>query len=179
MANFRTGTLGDLAVQFTLLSLVAFGGANAVVPEIHRLAVGLRHWTTDAEFARLFAIANAAPGPNVMISTLVGWKAAGIPGAIVATLAMCGPTCVLTYFVSRAWERWLVTRLGAAIGAGLTPVTVGFIGASALLLSRGADTSWRLAIVTVATALVAWRTKLNPLWCLAAAAGLGLAGALG
>jgi chromate transporter len=92
---------------------------------------------------------------------------------------MCAPTCVLTYYVSKGWERWRLTRVGKAIAAGLTPVTVGFVGASALLLSRGADTSWRLAAVTAATALVAWRTKLNPLWCLAAAAGLGLAGALG
>lgn len=175
----KPGVLGDLAVQFVLLSLVAFGGANAVVPEIHRLCVGVRHWMSDAEFAHLFAIAQAAPGPNVMISTLVGWRVAGIPGALVATLAMCGPTCLLTYLVSRSWERWRSTRLGAAIGAGLAPVTVGMVASSAWLLTRAADSDWRLGLVTAASTLLAWRTRLNPLWCLGAAAALGLAGALG
>ena len=171
--------LGDLAVQFMILSLVAFGGANAVVPELHRLSVTLRHWMTDAEFANLFAIAQAAPGPNVMIATLVGWKAAGLPGALVATVAMCAPSCLLTYFAARAWERWRETRWRAAIGAGLAPVTVGLVVASAWLLAHAADRQWRLVAVTAATAIVVYATKLNPLWCLAAAAGLGLAGVLG
>ncbi len=88
--------LGALAGQFVVLSLIAFGGANAVVPEIHRQSVELHRWMSDREFADLFAIAQAAPGPNVMISTLVGWKVAGIPGGLVATLAMCAPSCLLT-----------------------------------------------------------------------------------
>jgi hypothetical protein len=88
-----------LCVQFALLSLLAFGGANSVVPEMHRQAVDVHHWMTGSQFAALFAIAQAAPGPNFMISTLVGWKAAGLAGALIATLAMCGPSCVLTFWV--------------------------------------------------------------------------------
>ena len=175
----KSSPLGDVALQFALLSLVAFGGANAVVPEMHRLAVTLRHWTSDAEFANLFAIAQAAPGPNVMIATLIGWKAAGLVGAVVATVAMCAPSCLLTYFAAKAWERWRETRWRAALGAGLAPVTVGLIVSSAWLLAHAADRGWKLVAVTTATAVVAYATKLNPLWCLAAAAGLGLAGLLG
>jgi len=67
-----------LALQFAGLSLVAFGGANAVIPEIHRQAVEVHHWMTDQDFASLFAIAQAAPGPNFLVTTLVGWKAAGL-----------------------------------------------------------------------------------------------------
>jgi chromate transporter len=167
-----------LAAQFVILSLVAFGGANAVVPEMQRQSVELHHWMNGREFAALFAIAQAAPGPNVMIATLVGWKVAGIVGGLVATVAMCAPSCVLAYFVARLWDRYRETRWRAAIGAGLAPLTVGLVAASAWLLSSAADLEWRLTLVTVATALVGYLTKLNPLWCLGAAAGLGFAGLL-
>jgi chromate transporter len=170
--------LGALAGQFVVLSLIAFGGANAVVPEIHRQSVELHRWMSDREFADLFAIAQAAPGPNVMISTLVGWKVAGVPGGLVATLAMCGPSCLLTFFVARVWDRYRETRWRAAIGAGLAPVTVGLVAASAWLLAHAADLQWRLALVTVATAIVGYVTRLNPLWCLGAAAALGFGGVL-
>jgi chromate transporter len=171
--------LTDLVPTFVVLSLIAFGGANAVVPEMHRQAVDLRHWMSDAQFTDLFAIAQAAPGPNVMISTLIGWKVAGIAGALAATLAMCGPSCLLTYFAAGIWERNREARWRATAGAGLAPLSVGMVAASAWLLSHAADRDWRLAIVTVATAVAAFFTKLNPLWFLAGAAALGLAGALG
>jgi chromate transporter len=170
--------LGALAGQFVLLSLVAFGGANAVVPEIHRQAVDVHRWMGDAEFADLFAIAQAAPGPNVMISTLVGWKVAGIVGGLVATVAMCAPSCLLTYFVARLWDRYRETPWRMALGAGLAPLTVGLVASSAWLLAHAADLQWRLALVTAATAVVAFFSKLNPLWCLGAAAALGFAGVL-
>lgn len=172
-------TLSAIALQFAGLSLVAFGGANAVIPEIHHQAVDVRHWMTDQDFASLFAIAQAAPGPNFLVSTLVGWKAAGLAGALVATAAMCGPSCILTFWVAKVWDRYRETGWRMAVGAGLAPVTVGFVFSSAFVLTRAADRSWRLALVTVASAAIAYFTKLNPLWCLLAAGALGLAGVLG
>jgi chromate transporter len=170
--------LGALAGQFVVLSLVAFGGANAVVPEIHRQAVELHHWMADAEFADLFAIAQAATGPNVMISTLVGWKVDGIVGGLVATVAMCAPSCVLTYFVARVWDRHRDRPWRIAVAAGLAPLTVGLVASSAWLLAHAADLQWRLALVTAATAAAAYVSKRNPLWWLGAAAALGFAGVL-
>lgn len=172
-------TLGTIFVQFVILSLLAFGGANAVVPEIHRQSVEVHHWMTDKDFAALFAIAQAAPGPNFLISTLVGWKAAGIPGALVATLAMCAPSCLLTYWIVKAWDRYRETAWGMAIAGGIAPVTVGLVSSSAYVLVRAADHEWKLAAITAGTAAVAYFTKLNPLWCLAAAAGLGFTGLVG
>jgi chromate transporter len=169
-------TLGALAVQFTLLSLLAFGGANAVVPEMHRQAVDVHHWMSDADFTALFAIAQAAPGPNFMVSTLVGWKAAGLAGALVATVAMCGPSCLLTYWVAKAWDRFREAPWRRALAAGLAPVTVGLVAATFWLLARAADRDLALGLVTAATLATAWFTRLSPLWCLAAAAGLGLLG---
>jgi len=172
-------TLAVLAAQFAGLSLVAFGGANAVIPEIHHQAVDVRHWMTDQDFAALFAIAQAAPGPNFLVSTLVGWKAAGLAGALVATAAMCAPSCLLTFWVARAWDRYHGTEWRVVVGAGLAPVTVGFVFASAFVLIRAADTGWRLGLVTAGSAAIAYFTRLNPLWCLLAAGALGVAGVLG
>ncbi len=172
------GTLETLAGQFAVLSLLAFGGANAVVPEMHRQAVEVHRWMSDKDFAALFAIAQAVPGPNFLISTLVGLKAAGPLGAVVATAAMCAPSCLLTFWAAKAWDRYRATRIRMALAAGLAPVTVGLVFASAWLLARAADREWRLAAVTAATAAVAALTRLNPLWCLAAAAALGAAGML-
>ena len=171
-------TLVAIALQFAGLSVVAFGGANAVIPEIHHQAVDVRHWMTDQDFASLFAIAQAAPGPNFLVSTLVGWKAAGLAGALVATAAMCGPSCLLTFWVAKAWDRYRETEWRIAVGAGLAPVTVGFVFSSAFVLIRAADRGWRLAAVTAASAAFAYFTKLNPLWCLLIAGALGLAGVL-
>ena len=172
-------TLQTLAIQFGVLSLLAFGGANAVLPEIHRQSVAVHHWMTDKDFAALFAIAQAAPGPNFLISTLVGWKAAGIAGALVATAAMCAPSCVATFWVIKLWDRHRDHPWRTAIGAGIAPVTVGLIFSSAYVLVRAADSNWRLAVVTAASAGIVYFTKLNPLWCLAGAALLGLTGVFG
>ena len=172
------GTLTALALQFAILSLLAFGGANAVVPEMHRQAVDVHRWMSDGEFVALFAIAQAAPGPNFLIATLVGLKAGGLPGAVIATLAMCAPSCLLTYGATRVWDRYRETRLRAALAAGLAPVTVGLVFTSAWILARSADHGWQLALVTLATGALAYFSRLNPLWFLAAAAGLGAAGLL-
>ena len=102
-----------------------------------------------------------------------------LAGALVATLAMCAPSCLLTFGAIRAWDRYRETRWRVAIAAGIAPVTVGLVFASAYVLARAADRGWRLAAVTAASAAVAYFTRLNPLWCLAAAAALGASGVLG
>ena len=114
-----------LAVQFAIMSLLALGGANAVVPEIHRQVVDLRSWMTERQFADMFAISQAAPGPNVMIVTLVGYHVAGMWGAVVTTLAMCGPTAALAAYLSRTWDRFRHKPWRIVVQAGLVPISVG------------------------------------------------------
>jgi chromate transporter len=97
--------LFSLISTFALLSLFAIGGANAAVPEMHRIAVEAHHWMTEKQFADAFAISQLSPGPNVLIVTLIGYAVAGVAGALGATLAMCVPTAVLAYFVSRRLAR--------------------------------------------------------------------------
>lgn len=172
----KDDALGTLAWQFALLSLVAFGGANAVMPEIHRQAVDLHGWTTERQFTDFFAIAQAAPGPNVLIVTLLGWQTAGLPGAIVTTLAMCGPSSLLAFGTARLWERFREARWRRVVQIGVVPVTVGLIAASAFVLARIADTRLSLTLITLGTAALAHWTKIHPLWAIGAAA---VAGALG
>lgn len=170
------GTLLTLAGYFALLSLFAIGGANAAVPEMHRLAVDVMHWMNDRQFTDLFAIAQVTPGPNVIIVTLIGYHVAGVIGAVVATLAMCGPTGVLAYFGGRTWERFKDARWRVAIQAGITPISIGLIAASAFVVAWAADHDWLAFGLTVATAAATYLTRLSPLWFFAAAGALGFAG---
>ena len=164
----KPGVLLVLAGQFALMSLFAIGGANSAVPEMHRLAVEVEHWMSEQQFTDIFAIAQVTPGPNVIIVTLIGYQAAGLAGALVATLAMCGPTCVLAFYVGRIWERFKDAPWRAAIQGGLLPISIGLIAASSFVVAA--------AVIIVATAIVPYTTRLNPLWAFAAAALVGLAG---
>jgi len=168
--------LGALAAHFALLSLVAVGGINAVVPDMHRLVVDGNHWMSDREFADLFAISSAAPGPNVLIVSLIGFKLAGIVGALVATVAMCGPSSVLSYVVSRLWQRAHGAAWRDFIRRSLAPVTIGLVVASGWVLCRAADTDWLGIVITIATVAALLGSTLNPLWLLGAAGLLGLSG---
>ena len=166
-----------IAGQFSALSLLAFGGGvNTVVPELHRQAVPLHRWMDDRTFADLFAIAQASPGPNMLIVTLVGLKAAGLAGALVATVAVCAPTCLLTFGVMKVWDRVRESRWRAVVQQGIGSLSVGLISATALVLARAADRGPALVMITLATAAFTIFTRFNPLWALGAAAGLGLIG---
>jgi chromate transporter len=166
----------ELIAQFLLLSMLSIGGANAIIPEMHRRAVDVHHWMTDTDFAQLFALSQAAPGPNVLIVSLIGWKVAGVAGGVVAMLAMSGPSSLLTYAVAHAWERFRDAPWRIAVQRGLAPVTVGLILASGYVLSRTADQSWAAYAITSITVVLALVTPLHPLWFLGVAAVLGALG---
>jgi chromate transporter len=171
--------LAKLGWRFLVMAFLAIGGANAVVPEMHRQVVEVEGWMSNGEFAALFAIANAAPGPNVLIVTLVGWHVAGILGALVTTAAMIVPTSLMTYSVFHVWNRFRDAPWRRPVQNGLSAVTGGLIAASALLLSQAADIGWVTLAITLATAALSARTKLNPLWAFGAAALIGALGFAG
>ncbi|HEX2940336.1 MAG TPA: chromate transporter, partial [Rhodopila sp.] len=131
-----THALRALAIVYGQLSLLAFGGANAVIPEMQRQVVDVHHWMSGEEFASLYALAQAAPGPNMMVVSLVGWRVAGLWGALVSTVAVAAPSSVLTFLVSGAWFRFRDAAWRKAVQTGLQPVTAGLILASAVLLMR-------------------------------------------
>ncbi|MBB3770770.1 chromate transporter [Angulomicrobium tetraedrale] len=165
-----------LVLHFLLISLLAVGGANAVLPEMHRQVVEVAGWMSNAEFARTFAIAQAAPGPNMLVVTLIGWQVAGAWGALAATLAMCGPTCVLAYVVGGLWHRFREARWRRVVQGALVPLAIGLIAASGVVLAQGAARSVPTALFTAATAIVLYLTRISPLWMMALGAGLGALG---
>ena len=173
-----SGPLATLALRFALLSLFAIGGANAAIPEMHRLAVEIEGCMSNRQFAYMYAISQLSPGPNVIIVTLIGYHVAGIAGAAVATAAMTGPTCVFAFWIARVWERFKDRHWRIAIQAGLVPLAIGFMAASAYVVTRAADVSWVAAALTAAVGVLMYLGKLNPLLLLAAGGVIGLAGLL-
>lgn len=165
-----------LVSTFGLMSLFAVGGANAAIPEIQRVAVDTYHWMTTQQFADIYAISQLSPGPNVLIVTLIGYMVAGVVGALAATFAMCLPTAVLAYYVSGFLTRKRAARWPAIIQAALVPLSIGLMGASALILAQTTDRSVVAALITALAAVLAFATRLNPLWMFLAGGILGFAG---
>jgi chromate transporter len=172
----RPVSLVTLAIIFGQLSLLAFGGANAVVSEMQRQIVDVQQWMSVTDFTALFALAQTAPGPNLMVATLIGWRVAGLPGAIVAQIALILPSSLLTATTISIWGRFPNAPWRRIVQAGINPVTTGLIAAGAALIARTAATDWLLVIVTaVVMALHLW-TRLHPLWLFAIGGLCGLIG---
>ena len=174
--NSNSNPIWTLVSTFGLMSLFAVGGANAAIPEMHRIAVDVNHWMTDRQFADVYAISQLSPGPNVLIVTLIGYTVAGFGGALVATLAMCVPTAALAYYVSRLLGRSSHSRWPSTIQAALVPLSIGLMAASALIVAQAADRNGAAVALTLAVAAVAGTTRLNPLYLLLAGGILGFAG---
>jgi chromate transporter len=170
------GTWLQLIVMFGSLSLLSIGGTNTVLPEMHRQAVTVHHWLTDQEFASVFAISQASPGPSSLIVSLIGLKAASWFGAFVATVAMFAPAVLLTFVASRAWEHFKEAKWRIAAEKGLAPITVGLLLASGLVITRAADHGWSAIMLTAATTILLVATRVNPLFIMA---GAGLLGGFG
>ena len=165
--------LGALAVIFAQLSVLAVGGIAPVLPELQRQVTDVHGYMDRPTFAALFALAQAAPGPNMMVSTLIGLHVAGLAGALVATAALIGPSSVLTYVTARLWHRFRERPWRKIVQAGLVPVTVGLVAASAALLSAATTNSALTAAITGITAVVLVTTRWHPLWLLGAGAIVG------
>jgi chromate transporter len=168
--------LVSLAAIFSQLSLLAFGGGNTILPEMQRQVVEVHQWMSKADFSALFALAQAAPGPNMMVVTLIGWHVAGWPGVIVTSIAKFGPSSLVTIAAMHAWERFKDRPWRRFIQSGLVPMTAGLVAASAALIAEASDRTWLLAAITAGVALLSYRTKLHPLWLLAAGSLIGLTG---
>jgi chromate transporter len=171
--------LWELAAVYAQLSLLAFGGANAVIPEMQRQVVDVHRWMTGQEFAGLYALAQAAPGPNMMVVSLVGWRVAGFWGALVTTLAVSLPSSVLTFAVAGIWFRFKDAPWRKALQVGLAPVTAGLVMASAVLLIESTAVDWSAAAVIVVAGVLFFFSKLHPMLILALAAAAGAVGLAG
>lgn len=164
----------DMAAYFSLLSLVSVGGLPSVLPELQRYVIEVKGWLSPADFLQLYAIGQAAPGPNMLIVSLIGWKVAGLPGALVALAALCGPAGVLSYGVAGLWERFRDSPWRIALQRAMVPLVVAFILSGGYILATPQRVpDWRLWLIALAAAAGMLALKVNPLWLLAAGGLLG------
>ena len=162
-----------LASIMSQLSFLAIGGIAPVLPEMQRQVTEVHQWMTPREFAAMFALAQAAPGPNMLVTTLVGWRVAGFAGALTATTAICGPPCVLTYFTAALWQRFRNAPWRRLVQSGLTPVTCGLVMAAAVMIARASVHGIGSAMVVAVSVVVLLATRVHPLLVLAGGALYG------
>ena len=166
---------GGVLAQFLMLSLMSIGGAISTLPEMHRYLVDQHHWLTDGQFSAMVAIAQAAPGPNLLFVAVLGWGIGGAVGMGVTMLGILLPSTTLALAAARWGESRRQTRGVQAFVTGLAPLTVGLVLATGFLLGKPAfDNPWLVATM-VATVVVCVRTRVSPLWLIAAG---GLVGGL-
>jgi chromate transporter len=166
----------EIVAMFAPLSMVAIGGVNGTLPDIHRQVVFVHAWMTDPQFTDAYTLAQMVPGPNILVVSLIGWQAAGLPGAAVALVAMCGPSSLLALAVAKSLTHARVALWRQRLQAGLAPLSIGLMAASGLVLARGADQSWIGLGVTLLTIAILLRNPIHPLLLMGAGAVLGLLG---
>ena len=173
-----------LFFHYLTLSLLSVGGAITTAPDMHRFLVDQQHWLSDAQFNASIAIAQAAPGPNVLFVALLGWNVglnaggalAGLLGVLLSLLGILIPSTVLTYAAAQWGHRNRDLRAVRAFKQGMAPIVVALLIATGWILASANGSSlkdWPVWLVTVVTALIVWRTKTHLLWLLGAGALLG------
>lgn len=180
MTSLPLADLAELFLRFLMLSLLSIGGAMSTAPEMHRYLVVDRGWMNDADFTTAIALAQAAPGPNVLFVPVLGFQVAGLAGAAAALIGILLPSTLLSLGVSRWGRRRRDTPAVRAFTAGLAPVTVGLVFATGWLLSlpfvgEPAHRLGALALI-VATMVTTFKTRLAPIWMIAAGAAAGALG---
>ncbi len=168
-----------LTAHLAMLSSISFGGFSSVLPDVRNFVVFTHDWMTDREFANFFALAQAIPGPNmILMMSFIGWKVWGVPGAVASAFATFGPPCAMYFIAHRAWDRLLASRWQRIVRIRLVPVTAGLVIAGGAVMAGAADTGWAAATVTIATALIMLHTRLTPIVMLIAGGFLGGLGLL-
>lgn len=175
----------SLFVHYLALSLLSVGGAITTAPDMHRYLVKEQQWLSETQFSASIAIAQAAPGPNVLFIALLGWNvglnAGGVATAVLGmAITMVGimiPSTTLTYMAARWGHRNRELRAVRAFKQGMAPIVIALLVATGWILALGAaaqqNRHWPLWLLTIATTLIVWRTKLHLLWLLGAGAVLG------
>lgn len=176
-----------LFTHYLSLSLLAVGGAIATAPDMHRFLVDEQHWLSDPQFNASITLAQAAPGPNVLFVALMGWnvgvnagsKLLGLLGVLICMAGILLPSTCLTYLAAQWGHRNRTLRPVRAFKQGMAPVVIGLLIATGWIIASTHNhpaTDWKLWLLTVATAIVIWRTRIHLLWLLAFG---GLLGAFG
>jgi chromate transporter len=162
-----------LASVMGLISVLSFGGANAVLPQLHSDVVDKQHWLTSPEFARFWALGQMVPGPTLTIGALIGYAVAGLVGAAVASFALFVPAGVIAYALGSAWERFHEHPWRDRLAAGFAPVVLGLIWAGCATLLRGGVDGIPTAVIALAAGALIVRTRVNRVAIILAAGVVG------
>lgn len=147
---------------FALLSILAVGGGTAVLPEMERMTVTDFHWVTHQEFRDIYSIGQVAPGPNMLMVMLIGYKVRGLIGALVVGLAFFIPDCVLALLANRVWVHFAASPWRKAIQRGLAPVAIGLMLAGTFAIAKLAIFDAVGAIIAISIfGILLWR-HINP-----------------
>jgi chromate transporter len=175
----RPSALMALTAHLALLSSISFGGFPTVLPDVRNFVVVTHSWVTDQEFANFFAMAQAIPGPNmILMMSFIGWKVWGIPGAMASAVATFGPPCAMYFAAYRAWDRFRTAPRLSMVRITLVPVTIGLVIAGGFVMARAADAEWQAAVVTLTVTVLALQARLSPIVMLLAGGALGGLGLL-
>lgn len=177
----------NLFVHYLSLSLLSVGGAITTAPDQHRFLVERQAWLTDPQFSASIAIAQAAPGPNVLFIALLGWNvglnAGGLPtalmGMVVTMLGIMIPSTTLTYLAAQWGHANRELRGVRAFKQGMAPVVIALLVATGWILATGssyATRDWPIWLIAIVSTVIVWRTKVHLLWLLGAGALLGWMG---
>jgi chromate transporter len=169
-------TLFSLFLKLSAFSLFAFGGINALLPVLYNLSVNQEHWINSQTFSDYFAIAQAAPGPNLMTVTLIGWNVGGVLGAAIATLAISWPSAIMIYFLQRSIANMKDIRKQQMIQFAASTLAVGLILASAWQICHQINHSVMAYILTIGAIGATFFTRWHPLYLIAIGAVLGILG---
>lgn len=168
--------LFSLFLKLSAFSLIAFGGVNALLPVLLNLAVNQEHWIDLQTFSDYFAIAQAAPGPNFMTVTLLGWHIYGVIGALVATLAIAWPSSILIYYLQRLILGIQNARHKKSIQYAAAALAIGLVLSSALQIALQINQGTAAYILTLGTIATTLFTRWHPLYLIAIGALLGILG---
>ncbi|MGH7906803.1 MAG: chromate transporter [Candidatus Binataceae bacterium] len=152
----------SLVWVFALLSILAVGGGTAVLPEMERMTVTQFHWVTHQQFRDIYSIGQVAPGPNMLMVMLIGYKMEGLLGALAVGLAFFVPDCILALFANRVWVHFAASPWRKAIQRGMAPVAIGLMLAGTYAIAKLAIFSVAGAVIAIAIfAIILWR-HINP-----------------
>jgi chromate transporter len=163
-------------IHFFLLAAISVGGTDTVLPDMHRYLVEVNRYVTERQFTDAYALARAVPGPNMLYVTLLGEQAAGWPGALAVTFAFMVPPFTLTLLVIHLGSRYPGSHLGRVFRLGFAPITIGFMFATSWVLLTSVSHGLHGYVLTALTVLVVFRSRMNPLWMVAAGALAGVVG---
>ncbi len=166
----------SLFLKLSAFSLVAFGGVNALLPVLFNLAVNQEHWIDVQTFSDYFAIAQAAPGPNFMTVTLIGWHIYGVIGALLATVAIAWPSSILIYFLQRFIMGMKNPLRKKTIQYAAAALAIGLVLSSAWEIALQINHSLAAYLLTIATIAITFFTRWHPLYLIAIGGALGVLG---